>query len=62
MPNGRHEESHQPHEQSVEAASRRFQSVYDREIGYFDATVPISNHDGNLPHFRQEGVTYFVTF
>ncbi len=32
------------------------------EIGYFDPSAPIAVLDGNLPHFRQPGTTYFVTF
>ena len=32
------------------------------EIGYFDPSAPIAVLDGNLPHFRQAGTTYFVTF
>ena len=31
-------------------------------IGYFDPREPIGELSGNLPHWRQEGVTYFVTF
>ena len=31
-------------------------------IGYFDKTSPILNLLGNLPHWRQSHVTYFVTF
>ena len=31
-------------------------------INYFDAEAPIANMGGNLPHWRQDGVTYFVTF
>lgn len=31
-------------------------------IGYFDPLAPTANLSGNLPHWRQEGVTYFVTF
>jgi len=31
-------------------------------FGYFDAEQPVANLSGNLPHWRQEGVTYFVTF
>jgi REP element-mobilizing transposase RayT len=31
-------------------------------IGYFDPQQPIGELHGNLPHWRQEGVTYFVTF
>jgi REP element-mobilizing transposase RayT len=29
---------------------------------YFDATEAVGDLSGNLPHWRQEGVTYFVTF
>lgn len=32
------------------------------EIGYFDPLEAASVLAGNLPHWRQEGVTYFVTF
>jgi REP element-mobilizing transposase RayT len=31
-------------------------------IGYFDPHQPLADLTGNLPHWRQEGVTYFVTF
>ncbi len=31
-------------------------------LGYFDPNEPIENAAGNLPHWRQDGVTYFVTF
>ena len=31
-------------------------------LQYFDPNDPIANLLGNLPHWRQEGVTYFVTF
>jgi hypothetical protein len=31
-------------------------------IGYFDPKQPIADLLGNLPHWRQEGVTHFVTF
>jgi hypothetical protein len=31
-------------------------------IGYFDPKQPIAELLANLPHWRQEGVTYFVTF
>ncbi len=31
-------------------------------LHYFDPEAPIANLSGNLPHWRQEGVTYFVTF
>ncbi|MDP2647474.1 MAG: transposase [Desulfobacterales bacterium] len=41
----------------VEAASSRL-----KEFGYFHKDDDIINLSGNLPHWRQEGVTYFVTF
>ncbi len=31
-------------------------------INYFDPSEPIGNLTGNLPHWRQQGATYFVTF
>jgi type I site-specific restriction endonuclease/REP element-mobilizing transposase RayT len=31
-------------------------------VGYFDPFEPVAHLQGNLPHWRQEGVTYFVTF
>ncbi|WP_372794771.1 primosomal protein N', partial [Pontiella sp.] len=31
-------------------------------INYFDISEPVANMQGNLPHWRQEGATYFVTF
>ncbi|HUQ69946.1 MAG TPA: DEAD/DEAH box helicase family protein [Planctomycetaceae bacterium] len=49
----------------VEAASRRFlppSSSSWPDIGYFDPTAPLAVLEGNLPHWRQEGATYFVTF
>jgi len=54
----------------VEAASRRVQTPgpggeappLQAEIGYFDPAQPIGYLSGSLPHWRQEGVTYFVTF
>ena len=49
---------------NVEAASRRFHPIhgYAAEIGYFDPASPVADLKGNLPHWRQEGATYFVTF
>ena len=32
------------------------------DVGYFDPRQPTANLHGNLPHWRQEHVTYFVTF
>ncbi len=57
----------------VEAASRRlfltrlnedapFDDFEAPKIGYFDPDGSIEQLSGNLPHWRQEGVTYFVTF
>jgi type I restriction enzyme R subunit len=56
----------------VEVASRRLLSDRIAEgpegtygspsIGYFDRDAPVANLAGNLPHWRQPGVTYFVTF
>jgi len=57
-------------EEFVEAASRRFPEN-DSEIKrqdaasttiFFDPSEPIANLTGNLPHWRQQGATYFVTF
>jgi hypothetical protein len=31
-------------------------------INYFDVEAPIAFLSGDLPHWRQEGTTYFVTF
>ncbi len=49
---------------NVEAASRRFHPIHGTaaQVGYYDPTAPIAVLDGNLPHWRQEGTTYFVTF
>ncbi len=41
----------------VEAASSRL-----KQIGYLKKEDDIANLKGNLPHWRQESVTYFVTF
>ena len=43
------------------AAGRR---IYDQppEFGYFRPEDAVGNLIGNLPHWRQEGVTYFVMF
>lgn len=53
----------------VEAASSRLKdadaetpSTHSKEIGYFHPSDAIANLSGNLPHWRQDGVTYFVTF
>jgi hypothetical protein len=45
----------------VAAASSRVNGR-DATVGYFDPSEPIANLTGNLPHWRQAGVTYFVTF
>jgi len=41
----------------VEAASSRL-----KQIGYLHKGNDIANLSGNLPHWRQDSVTYFVTF
>jgi len=49
----------------VEAASSRFAATLQdatSTISFFDPKADIANLSGNLPHWRQEGVTYFVTF
>ncbi|WP_168164279.1 transposase [Pirellula sp. SH-Sr6A] len=46
----------------VEAASRRFHPLHGDEIGFFHPSESIAYLDGNLPHWRQDGVTYFVTY
>ena len=65
-----------PHAQELteNAAGRRIYDVVDttspdfacfaasHEIGYFRPEDEVANLNGNLPHWRQEGVTYFVTF
>ncbi len=52
-----HEIGHSEKVEAVEAASSRF-----HEIGYFHKDQDITNLSGNLPHWRQDAVTYFVTF
>ena len=37
-------------------------STDPERINYFDPSDPIANLHGNLPHWRQDGATYFVTF
>ncbi|MBI5092588.1 MAG: transposase [Candidatus Hydrogenedentes bacterium] len=34
----------------------------DSQFRYFDPDEPVGNMSGNLPHWRQTGTTYFVTF
>ncbi|MCU0858426.1 MAG: DEAD/DEAH box helicase family protein, partial [Pontiellaceae bacterium] len=56
----------------VEAASRRLlqdrvaelgsESYGSLQVGYFDPAEPVTYLTGDLPHWRQENVTYFVTF
>lgn len=43
----------------VEAASRRLNTF---DAGFLNPYAPIEMHRANLPHWRQDGVTYFVTF
>jgi REP element-mobilizing transposase RayT len=57
-----------PTRAKVDATSRRvISSQTGGDDGYtffnaFDPCEPIGKLSGNLPHWRQEGVTYFVTF
>ncbi len=48
---------------SVDATSRRV-DAYDvlPRMNYFNPEEPVAFLSGNLPHWRQEGATYFVTF
>lgn len=47
----------------VAQANEPSRLVYDEErINYFDPQESIAHLDGNLPHWRQDGATYFVTF
>jgi REP element-mobilizing transposase RayT len=46
----------------VEAASRRFRPRENVEANYFDPAAPLAILEANLPHWRQEFATYFVTF
>jgi REP element-mobilizing transposase RayT len=51
----------------VEAASRRLsdsdEEAYVIEIAsYFDPLSPVEITKANLPHWKQEGATYFITF
>ena len=54
--------------EKVEAASSRSSSANKRQdaastfFQAFDRTKPVANLSGNLPHWRQSGTTYFVTF
>ena len=56
--------------ESVERASRPFKAVHLETNGRdarstfipFDPATPVSKHERNLPHWQQEGRTYFVTF
>ena len=49
----------------VEAASRRFNKTRRdgaSTLGFYDPQGPLGMLSGNLPHWRQDGVSYFVTF
>jgi REP element-mobilizing transposase RayT len=53
--------------QKVEAASSRSaptkrQDAASTLFHAFDRSEPVANLSGNLPHWRQDGTTYFVTF
>lgn len=49
----------------VEAASRRDNETRQdgaSTLGFYDPQGPLGMSSGNLPHWRQDGVSYFVTF
>lgn len=46
----------------VEAASRRLETVAEAPSRFLNPYAPIDIHRANLPHWRQDDVTYFVTF
>jgi type I restriction enzyme R subunit len=51
----------------VEAASRRLFEAEEQDrvqtlATFFDPDAPITITEANLPHWKQDGVTYFVTF
>ncbi|MGV3532768.1 MAG: hypothetical protein ACO1QR_10395 [Chthoniobacteraceae bacterium] len=50
----------QPREVKVEAASRRFPP--DDELAIFNPYAEVVMTEANLPHWKQRGSTYFVTF
>jgi len=45
-----------------DADAKRLEASSTWPINYFDAKEPIAHLQGNLPHWRQDGATYFVTF
>ncbi|MCX6969142.1 MAG: DNA methyltransferase [Verrucomicrobia bacterium] len=50
---------------AVEAASRRLEAKTQdasSTVNYFDPSESVAHLSGNLPHWRQDGATYFVTF
>jgi len=50
---------------AVEAASRRLEEKTQdasSTVNYFDPSESVAHLSGNLPHWRQDGATYFVTF
>ncbi|MBW7863753.1 MAG: transposase [Candidatus Hydrogenedentes bacterium] len=36
--------------------------MQEEEFSFFDPSQPVGHLSGNLPHWRQEGALYFVTF
>ncbi len=51
----------------VEAASRRFMESKESQriqtlASFFDPTAPVTITEASLPHWKQDGATYFVTF
>lgn len=49
-----------PRETKVEVASRRFPP--NDEVAIFNPYEEVETTEANLPHWRQRGATYFVTF
>lgn len=44
------------------ASGRSSPNATPLNLGYYSPKDPVAVYAGNLPHWRQEGVTYFVTF
>lgn len=61
---GNREPSVQKEEKNqAQAEPHRFVPPVDiQEFAFFDPAAPLTVLDGNLPHWRQESATYFVTF
>jgi hypothetical protein len=46
----------------AEPSSGGDKAVGNIDFSFFDPSQPIEHLSGNLPHWRQEGVQYLVTF